>query len=146
MSAVRDRSEAVEVVATQLLPRASLVTRLLMRQADVARADAGILGALADGPMRITELATSQALAQPTVTQLVARLEEQGRVGREKHPDDGRVVLVSLTAAGRAALDDLRDAYRRSLREALAGRSDADVRALAKAADMLGELIAELQR
>lgn len=146
MPSARDRSEAVEVVATQLLPRASLVTRLLMRQADIARAEAGILGALADGPMRVTELAASQALAQPTVTQLVARLEEQGRVGRERHPGDGRVVLVSLTDAGRAALDGLRDAYRSTLREALASRSDADVRALAKATDMLGELIAELQR
>jgi DNA-binding MarR family transcriptional regulator len=146
MPSARDRSEAVEVVATQLLPRASLVTRLLIRQADIGRAEAGILGALAEGPMRITELAASQALAQPTVTQLVARLEDQGRVGRERHPDDGRVVLVSLTAAGRAALDGLRETYRASLREALAGRSDADVRALAKATDMLGELIAELQR
>lgn len=146
MPSARDRSEAVEVVATQLLPRASLVTRLLMRQADIGRAEAGILGALADGPMRVTELAASQALAQPTVTQLVARLEEQGRVGRERHPGDGRVVLVSLTDAGRAALDGLRDAYRSTLREALASRSDADVRALAKATDMLGELIAELQR
>jgi DNA-binding MarR family transcriptional regulator len=146
MPSTLPRTEAVEVVATQLLPRASLVTRLLMRQAGVRRAEAGILGALEAGPMRITELAASQALAQPTVTQLVARLEDQGQVGRERHPDDGRVVLVSLTAAGRTALDGLRDAYRASLREALAGRSDADVRALAKATDMLGELIAELQR
>lgn len=141
-----DRTEAVEVVATQLLPRASLITRLLLRRVDVARAEAQILAALGEGPMRITELAAAQALAQPTVTQLVARLEEQGRVERGRHADDGRVVLVSLTDEGRAVLDGLRDEYRTFLRDALAERSDADVRALATATAMLGELIAELQR
>ena len=146
MPATLDRTAAVEVVATRLLPRASLITRLLLRETGVGRAEAGILGALEDGPLRITELAATQALAQPTVTQLVARLEEQGRVARGRHPGDGRVVLVSLTGEGRAALDGLRDVYRGALREALAGRSDADVRALAKATDMLGELIAELRR
>ena len=146
MSRAVTRSDAVEVVATQLLPRASLITRLLMRRAEIGRAEAGILGALADGPLRITELAALQALAQPTVTALVARLEEQGRVARGKDPDDGRVVLVSLTDAGRAALDALRETYRTFLRDALAERDDADVRALADATAMLGELIAELQR
>jgi DNA-binding MarR family transcriptional regulator len=141
-----DRTEAVEVVATQLLPRASLITRLLLRDVGVTRAEAQILAAVGERPMRITEIAATQALAQPTVTQLVARLEQQRRVVRERHPGDGRVVLVSLTDDGRAALDALRDEYRTFLREALAARSDADVRVLAAATAMLGELIAELQR
>jgi DNA-binding MarR family transcriptional regulator len=143
---VLDRTDAVEVVATQLLPRASLITRLLLRRTDVGRAEAGILGALAEGPMRVTELAASQALAQPTVTQLVASLEKDGRVARQRDPGDGRVVLVSLTDEGRTVLDGFRDEYRVFLREALAGRSDADVRALAKATDLLADLIEELRR
>jgi DNA-binding MarR family transcriptional regulator len=139
----RRRDRAVDVVAEQLLPRASLITRLLVRKAaaGMSRADAGILSALDHGPQRVTELAQGQALAQPTVTQLVARLEERGLVTRGKHPDDGRVVLVSITDAGRAALAGLRDEYRAVLREHLAGRSDDEVLALASATDLLQEVI-----
>jgi DNA-binding MarR family transcriptional regulator len=141
------RAQAVETVAVDLLPRASLITRLLLRRGTTgtSRAEAGILSALAAAPQRVTELATSQALAQPTVTQLVGRLEERGLVGRERHPEDGRVVLVSLTAEGRAALDALRAEYRQILRDHLADRSDADVLALAAATDLLQDLIDALQ-
>jgi DNA-binding MarR family transcriptional regulator len=141
------RAEAVDTVAEQLLPRASLITRLLLRrsEAGVSRAEAGILSTLLDGRQRITELAGSQALAQPTVTQLVGRLEERGQVERGRHPDDGRVVLVSITDDGRAALEELRAEYRQILREQLADRSDRDVLALAAATDVLQDLIEALQ-
>ena len=139
----RHRDQAVDVVAERLLPRASVVTRLLLRKGatGLSRADLGILSALESGPQRVTELAHGQALAQPTVTQLVARLEERALVARGKHPDDGRVVLVTITAGGRAALAALRDEYRGVLREQLAGRTDAEVLALAAATDLLQEVI-----
>ncbi len=40
-----------------------------------------------------------------SVTYLVDRLEEAGRVERTSDPDDGRVSLVRLTAEGRAVID-----------------------------------------
>jgi DNA-binding MarR family transcriptional regulator len=141
------RAEAVEAVATHLLPRASLITRLLLRRGTtgLSRAETGILGSLEQGAQRITELATAQALAQPTVTQLVGLLAERGFVARGRHPNDGRVVLVSLTDDGRAALDALRARYRAVLREQLADRSDADVLALAAATEVLQDVIDALQ-
>jgi DNA-binding MarR family transcriptional regulator len=146
-AAAAARAEAVETVAVQLLPRASLITRLLLRRGatGISRAEAGILSALATGPQRVTELAASQALAQPTVTQLAGRLEERGYVARERHPGDGRVVLVSLTEDGGTALDALRAEYRQVLREHLADRSDDDVLALAAATDVLQDVIDALQ-
>jgi DNA-binding MarR family transcriptional regulator len=146
-SKTASRAEAVETVAGQLLPRASLIARLLLRRGEggVSRAEAGILSALDEGPQRITELAGSQALAQPTVTQLVDRLSERGQVTRGRHPDDGRVVLVSITDDGHAALEALRSEYRQVLRDQLAGRSDRDVLALAMATEVLQDLIEALQ-
>jgi DNA-binding MarR family transcriptional regulator len=139
----RRRADAVDVVAEQLAPRASLITRLLLRKgtAGISRADSGILSALDHGPQRVTELAQGQALAQPTVTQLVAGLEDRDLVARGRHPDDGRVVLVTITDGGRAALAGLRDEYRAVLREHLAGRTDDEVLALAAATDLLQEVI-----
>lgn len=141
------RAEAVEQVAGQLLPRASLVTRLLVRRGslEVTRAEAGLLSGLLDGPQRITEIAATQALAQPTVTQLVARLEERGLVARNRHPDDGRVVLVSITDAGRALVEAFREEYRTFLRDHLAQRDDDEVRALAAATELLQEIVESLQ-
>ena len=141
------RADAVEVVASHLLPRASLISRLLLRRgsAGLSRADVGILGSLDLGPQRITELAASQAFAQPTVTQLVGLLEERGLVSRGRHPGDGRVVLVSITDDGRAALEAFRAHYRAVLRDQLADRSDAEVLALAAATDVLQDVIAALQ-
>ena len=69
------------------------------------------------GPQRLTLLAAREGVTQPAMTQLISRLEESGLVRREPSPDDGRVVLVTITEHGRATL-----AHRRSARaERLAG-------------------------
>src|SRR3954464_13984242 len=96
------RAERVEYVAGHLLGHAAVLTRLLIRQVrpDVSRTEAGVLRTLTEAPRRITELAELEGLAQPTMTLLVQRLEQRGWIRRERHPDDGRVVLVSLTDAG----------------------------------------------
>src|SRR3954451_1993772 len=109
-AAQRDRSNRIDRVSSQLLPRVALLTRLLTRQlgCELSRTELGLLNTLSSGPRRITELAELERLAQPTLTQLVQRLEQQGCVNRERQTDDGRVVLVSLTEAGPAALDDFR--------------------------------------
>ncbi len=74
------------------------------------------------------------------------RLEQQGLVNRERHTDDGRVVLVSLTDAGTAALDDFRSRARAALAAHLAELPDADVELLAAATETLGRLVALLQQ
>lgn len=142
-----ERLAAVETIALELVPRTSLIARLLLRRttSPLSRAEAQVLSALDEGPMRITELAAHQALAQPTVTQLVGRLEERGLVARGRDPRDGRVVLVSSTPAGRDQLASLRREYRALLRDQLAGRSDEDVLGLAAATELIQELIDGLQ-
>ncbi|MEV5707947.1 MarR family transcriptional regulator [Actinoallomurus sp. NPDC052274] len=57
--------------------------------------------AYGDGPMRLTDLARTEQITQPGVTQLVTRLEREGLVERRPDPGDGRVVLVHITETGR---------------------------------------------
>src|SRR5271155_5110573 len=52
------------------------------------------------GPRRITDLAATQGVTQPSMTALVSVLERAGLVERRPDPRDQRVVLVALTAAG----------------------------------------------
>jgi DNA-binding MarR family transcriptional regulator len=143
-----DRTQAIEEVAASLMPRASLVTRLLLRQTRrrVSRSEAGILAALSAGPRRITELADLEGLAQPTTTLLVKRLEERGWASRERDAADGRVVLVSLTDAGATTLEELRADYRGALRDHLLAMSDDEVAALMTATTALQRLIEALQQ
>src|SRR5579862_129596 len=92
------RDEVLELVSTTLLTRASRLTRILMRSGPrvLSRTEAGLLTTLLDGPRRITELAETEALAQPTVTQVVDKLQGRGLVVRARSAQDGRVVLVSI--------------------------------------------------
>lgn len=57
-----------------------------------------------DGPIRLTDLSAREGVAQPSMTQLVNRLERDGYVQRTPSPDDGRVVLVEATVDGRELL------------------------------------------
>lgn len=56
------------------------------------------------GPSRLTWLAGREGVTQPAMTQLIARLQDAGLVGREADPADGRVVQVRLTDQGRDTL------------------------------------------
>jgi DNA-binding MarR family transcriptional regulator len=80
------------------------------------------------------------------MTLLVKRLEERGWVARRRDPADGRGVLVSLTEAGRAALEDVRAAYRTVLRDHLVALSDDDIAALLTATHALETLLDALQQ
>lgn len=57
--------------------------------------------AFGGGPMRLTELARTEQISQPGITQLVTRLERDGLVERRPDPSDKRAVLVHITEAGR---------------------------------------------
>jgi DNA-binding MarR family transcriptional regulator len=137
------RSEALDLVATTLLARASRLTRLLLQPGDreLSRTEAGLLLTLLDGPRRISELAESEALAQPTVTQLVDVLQQRGFVERGRSSSDGRVVLVSVSAQGRSQLEKTRGQYRTLMREYIQDLSDEELAELVAAADTLGRLI-----
>src|ERR1700760_2635240 len=90
------RATQIDYVSSELLPRAALLTRLLVRQlgGELSRTEVGLLRTLSDGPRRITELAELEGLAQPTITLLIKRLEKLGLVTRARQAGDGRVVLV----------------------------------------------------
>jgi DNA-binding MarR family transcriptional regulator len=74
------RSEQIDYVLSELLPRTALLTRLLVRQlgGELARTEVGLLKTLRSGSWRITELAESEGLAPPTITLLIKQLEKKG--------------------------------------------------------------------
>jgi DNA-binding MarR family transcriptional regulator len=144
-----ERSAQIDFIAGNLLSRAALLVRLLVKQVptgDVSRTEVEVLAVLGEGPRRITELAELEGLAQPTMTVLVRRLQTRGWVSRAAHPGDGRVVLVTITERGRKAVEAFRAEFLAALRSDLEGLSARELEALSRATQSLGSFVEELQR
>ena len=92
------------------------------------------------GPQRLTALAAREGVTQPAMTQLISRLEDAGLVRRESDPDDGRVVLVTITDEGRATLAHRRDSRAARLADVLARLSPEHLAALSAAQPALDAL------
>ncbi|NJN18197.1 MAG: MarR family transcriptional regulator [Oscillochloris sp.] len=63
------------------------------------------------------------------LTRLVDRLEARGLVQRASDPNDRRVTLVQLTAAGKALIDELRPRHRHHVEQRLAALAPGQVAA-----------------
>ena len=72
-------------------------------------------------------------------------LEQHGWVRRERHADDGRVVLVSLTQEGRRTLEGFRAQVLDALRSQLDAMPDEEIAELEAATATLGSLVDALQ-
>ena len=129
-----------------MLEQASiLTTRHISDQAALSLTAALALGRLnEEGPIRLTTLAAAEGIAQPSMTQLIQRLERQGLATRINDPEDGRVALVNITNAGRAVMDDRRRDRRDRLAELLKGVSPEDEAALILAAHVALPIIRRL--
>jgi DNA-binding MarR family transcriptional regulator len=62
------------------------------------------------GPLTLSELAAHEKVQPPSMSRIVAALEQLGLVVRTPHPTDGRQVLIALTQQAR---DRIREDRRR---------------------------------
>jgi DNA-binding MarR family transcriptional regulator len=93
---------------------------------------AAVLARLAElGAVRLSTLAAALCLDVSTVSRQVPVLERQGWVARERDPEDQRAQLLQLTAAGKAALDEVRRSRAEVLRRLLPDWTDAELDAFA---------------
>lgn len=85
-----------------------------------------VLGSLACGPLRMSEVAERVEISSASLTGIVDRLEQRGLVERERSDSDRRVVTVALTDDGREVLDAAHADFSRRLDEMLEPLSDAE--------------------
>lgn len=130
----------VTIVRETSLP--SLQERVTARAGvPVERAGYGVLRVLDESePMPISALARLLGLDTSTVSRQVSVLVRDGLITRAQGADDRRVILVSLSGAGRDALVRLRAARHEVFAAIVSGWSDDDRAALAP---LLGRLAAD---
>ena len=103
-----------------------------------------VLMALKDGAaLSQKQLAQLARIEQPSMAQMLGRMERDGLVARSPDPRDGRSSLVSLTDLALQQINDVRQVLLRGNEEALAGMTDQDVAILA---DLLTRLIDNLRQ
>jgi DNA-binding MarR family transcriptional regulator len=93
------------------------------------------------GPLSLSELAAREQVAPPTVTKVLAKLDDQGLVEKERGPTDRRVTLVSLTEAGTARLEESRTRRTAWLVRRLIELRDVDPQRLADAVELLEAIV-----
>nr|WP_237565497.1 MarR family transcriptional regulator [Ornithinimicrobium cavernae] len=86
------------------------------------------------------ELATIERVSAPSMSRTVGALVELGLVERATDSDDGRVVRLSLTAAGQRELDEHRARRDAWMTQRLAGLTDEERELLARASELLNRV------
>lgn len=76
------------------------------------------------GTMSVTEIVDATLMEQPTVSRVVAQLEDEGRVSRRASSGDSRVTEVTLTKAGEEAFEAIMPTAVRHQDQALQGLTD----------------------
>lgn len=92
------------------------------------------------GALTPRELADVERVQPPTMTKIVAKLEERGLVQRTPHPTDGRQVILTATEGGRAVLDQFERARNEWLASRLAELTEEKRETLRRAAEILQQL------
>ena len=141
-----DAGTEVTELASHLRLAVARLTRRIRQEAAITGEEltASTQGALATierlGPITLGELAAVEQVQPPSMTRIVARLEESGYVSRVVDPTDRRVARAVITDAGRELLARSRtrkDAY---LARRIAELSDAERELLAHALPLLERL------
>jgi DNA-binding MarR family transcriptional regulator len=93
------------------------------------------------GPITLGELAAIEQVQPPSMTRILARLEEEGYATRTVDPADRRVARAAITPAGRAFLIRARTRKDAFLTQRVAALSPDDQAALERALPVLERLL-----
>jgi DNA-binding MarR family transcriptional regulator len=92
------------------------------------------------GALTPRELAEVERVQPPTLTRIVAKLEERGLVRRSPHPTDGRQVILAASETGRAVVAETRRVRDEWLATRLGGLTPQERDTLGRAAEILGRI------
>ena len=141
--ATEPSTPTAEVIAGRLRISATRLARRLRQEARTGLTLSQLSALTAverHGPVTLGALADHERVAPPTITRVVAKLEEQDLVLRQRDPDDRRITRVVVTSKGRTLLNASRRRKTEWLTTRLADLSPEARARLAAALDTLDEL------
>ena len=120
MNKAQARETAREIL--QIIPLVMRTVAAELRSAGELPAPAhfGLLSVLSQRPRMLTDLASLQGVSLPTMSNSISAMVERGWVRRAAPEKDRRVVMIEVTATGRAALERVANCAERHLADVLA--------------------------
>ena len=142
--------DSIDDIASRLRQVVRLVYRRVQTETgegSPTRSEAAALSWLDErGPMSLRALADLEQVRQQSMSQSVDALQERGWATRSPDPNDRRQVIITLTDAGRVALETGRSVRQAWIVDAMTRLlDDTERRALAQSLDLL-ERIARAER
>jgi len=92
------------------------------------------------GPAASADLARQEQISPQSMGATLGELEARGLVNRQPDPDDGRRILLSISATGRRELNRRRNARVEQLAQGLADFTESELAKLAVAAPLIERL------
>ncbi|WP_354641899.1 MarR family winged helix-turn-helix transcriptional regulator [Kitasatospora camelliae] len=139
-----EMSEADLAAISQLRSATMRLARRLRHQRveeSLSPTEMGVLGTLARcGKATPGELARREHVQPPSMTRIIAMLEEKGLVRREPHPDDRRQVVVTSTEQAETILNESRRRRNAWLAELASQLTEEELAVLREAAPVLYRL------
>jgi len=108
-------------------------------------AELTVLDRLLDRPMRLTDLAASIQVSQPSITRQVQSLEKKGLIERAPDENDGRVTILSLSPRGAEAARGMNETILGMLRRILADWDDEEVNRIAPVLERFADAVEEFE-
>jgi DNA-binding MarR family transcriptional regulator len=138
MSSAREAADRIHSASIHVLRRVSREDP----KAGVSPARLSALSVLVFvGPKTVSELAAMERVRVPTMSRLVAAMEEEGLVRRVPHGTDARAVVLHATARGKRVLERARELRLSFLESLLAGASPQELATVREAADIVDRLV-----
>ncbi len=120
MTRLQARETAREILEIIPLVMRAVAAELRAAGEMPAPAHFGLLSILSVRPRMLTDLASLQGVSLPTMSNSISAMQERGWVRRAAPESDRRVVMIEVTAVGRAALERVSRCAEAHLAEVLA--------------------------
>ena len=91
------------------------------------------------GPMSLSDIAGKLLTTGGNLTMVVGNLEKQGLAQRQRSPEDGRVLIVALTAKGKALMREVFPLHAAAITDFLSALSPKEQRRLSDLCRKLGK-------
>lgn len=135
----RDAADRMHSAAIHLLRRVRVADDESMGMTPARRSALSVLVFL--GPQSLSDLAAAEQVTLPTMSKLVATMERDGLVRRERDPGDGRIVRLHATAKARRMAERGRERRLEVLESLLGDASAREVEIVREAAEIVDRLV-----
>jgi MarR family transcriptional regulator, 2-MHQ and catechol-resistance regulon repressor len=93
------------------------------------------------GPMSLSDIAAKVLTTGGNLTMVVGNLEKQGLAIRQRSPEDGRVLIVVLTAKGKALIRNLFPEHAGAIADFMSALTPAEQKTLGELCRKLGRAV-----